>query len=108
MQTICFDFYFFSDGLPSVDADTMLAQAQLPSCLACENRHSGGCALLCIPVHQGEAKRGLSIHVLSATKGKNKSFLLQATGMCVLTSFPGPRHTASSGVTEFIPIQTGL
>lgn len=58
MQTICFDFPPPppADDLPRLwrnhgtDADTMLAQAQLLSCLASEkNRHSGGCALPCIP-----------------------------------------------------------
>lgn len=39
MQTICFDFFFPPDSLPrlqrnhGMDADTMLAQAQLLSCL---------------------------------------------------------------------------
>lgn len=84
----------------------MLAQAQLLSCLASEkNRQSGGCALPCTPVHQGGARRGLSIHVLNATKEK----ILPVTSnryACTHLLLPGPRHTASSGVTEFISSDT--
>ena len=84
----------------------MLAQAQLLSRSASEkNRHSGGCALPCITAHQGGARRGLSIHVLSSTKEK----ILPVTSnryACTHLLLPGPRRTASSGVTEFISSDT--
>lgn len=69
------------------------------------NRHSGGCALPCIPVHQGGARRVPSIHVLSTTKEK---ILPVTSNRYVYTHLllPGPRHTASSGVTEFISSDT--
>ena len=112
MQTICFDFFSPPDGLPrlqrnhGMDADTMLAQAQLLSCLASErNRHSAGCALPCISVHQGGARRVPSIHVLSTTKEK---ILPVTSNRYAYTHLllPGHRHTASSGITEFISSDT--
>lgn len=84
----------------------MLAQAQLLSCLASEkNRHSGGCALPCIPCVPRRGQPGPEYTCSKHYKGKH--FLVTSNRYaCTHLLFLGPRRAASSGVTDFMRSDT--